>query len=264
MPDGVTLKTDPRYSTRATLRGRIEVPDAANNAWVDNIALNAQNGDLGLEIGMQVFGDNFKLTNSDVYGNGSSQSRSCIVIGHNYYGIAYNVSIERNRIHDCGGYDPPRDHGVYLAVVRGGVVRDNLFYNNSAGWDLHLYPDADNVSIANNTLDGSRGGIILAGAGTSSSDSNTLTNNVSSNPTTVYTTGGDAFAVEHHWDQVVGTGNTLTGTCVYSPAGRTFETPISGYTTTGTITADPQYVNRAAKDFRLSAGSPCAGKGVRP
>jgi len=256
---GITLKTDPRYSTRATVRGRIAVNDTANNVWFDNITINGDNADLGMEIGLQVFGDGFKLTNSELHANHSSTAGSCALFGYlgEGGGVAYNIDVERNRIHDCGSGSPYYVHGLYLSYVIGGTIRDNYIHDNAGGWDMHLYPDADGLTISNNTMDGSAGGVMLAGEGSEASDSNTFANNIMSNPTV-------KFGFEHYWGSAVGTGNAVSGSCVDSPAGRTFETSPTGYTVSGTVTADPQYVNRAAKDFRLSAGSPCAGKGVRP
>jgi hypothetical protein len=256
---GITLRTDPAYASKASIRGRIEVADVANDVTIDNVYLNVNNVDLGIEVGMQIWGDRFKLSNSEVTALDSSGGGSCILLGSPTYGIANDPVIERNRIHDCGTNWPAHDHGIYLEAPRRAIVRNNYIYDNDGGWGLHFYPDADGSTIDNNTIDGNWAGITISGEGSTASDSNTFRNNIVSN-------SYGRYNVESYWSGAVPTGNAFNGICVWNPApGFTNFDGGQGtaYTVTGSITADPLYVNRAAKDFRLQSGSPCAGKGVQ-
>jgi hypothetical protein len=81
-----------------------------------------------------------------------------------------NVSVEQNFIHDIGRYAPGEngcipqtrsyqnsDHGIYIDGSFGGAdnvtIRDNIFFNVTHGWSIHVYPSAvDNLSILNNTF----------------------------------------------------------------------------------------------------------------
>lgn len=256
---GITVRTDPGSSARASIRGRVEVTDLANDVRLENLLIDVRNRDLGLEVGMQIWGDRFRLSNSEVTAYDSVDAGSCILLGSHTYGIANDPVIERNRIHDCGQSWAAHDHGIYLEASRRAIVRNNYIYDNDGGWGLHFYPDADSSTIENNTLDGNRSGITISGENAQASDSNTFTNNIVSNSYARYN-------VESYWSGAVPTGNAFNGVCVWNPApgftnfdgGRG-----TAYTVTGEIVADPLYVNRAAKDFRLQAGSPCAGKGVQ-
>jgi hypothetical protein len=78
--------------------------------------------------------------------------------------------------------------------------------------------------------------------------------------------------VEHNvtsaWWGVDPTGaNEVTGNCVFgAPRDEFAFTEWRGkpaYEQRGNLRADPLYVDRAAKDFRLREGSPCEGKGPR-
>jgi parallel beta-helix repeat protein len=256
---GITLRTDPASSGRASIRGRMEVTDTANDVRVENVFFNVTNRDLGLEVGMQIWGDRFRLVNSEVTASSPADAGSCILLGSHTYGIANDPVIERNRIHDCGTNWPAHDHAIYLEAPRRAIVRNNYIYDNDGGWGLHFYPDADSSTIENNTLDGNWSGITISGEGTRASDGNTLRNNIVSN-------SYGRYNVESYWSGAVPTGNAFNGVCVWNPApgftnfdgGRG-----TAYTVTGEIVADPLYVNRGAKDFRLQTGSPCAGKGVQ-
>ena len=256
---GITVRTDPATSGRAAIRGRLEVSDLANDVRVENVSFNVTNRDLGLEVGMQIWGDRFRLVDSDVFASNPADAGSCILLGSHTYGIANDPVIERNRIHDCGTNWPAHDHAIYLEAPRRAVVRNNYIYDNDGGWGLHLYSDADGSTIANNTLDGNWSGITISGEGTRASDNNTFTNNIVSN-------SFGRYNVESYWSGAVPTGNAFNGVCVWNPApgftnfdgGRG-----TAYTVSGEIVADPLYVNRGAKDFRLQSGSPCAGKGVQ-
>lgn len=256
---GITLMTDPASSSRASIRGRVEVTDLANDVKIDNLFINVNNSDLGQEVGMQIWGDRFRLTNSEVTAFDSAGAGSCMVLGAYQYGIANDPIIERNRIHDCGTSWAGHDHAIYLEVSRRAIVRNNYIYDNDGGYGLHFYPDADSSTIDNNTIDGNWSGITISGEDANASDNNTLRNNIISNSYARYN-------VESYWSGAVPTGNAFNGVCVWNPApgftnfdgGRG-----TAYTVTGEIVADPLYVNRGAKDFRLQSGSPCAGKGVQ-
>jgi hypothetical protein len=55
----------------------------------------------------------------------------------------------------------------------------------------------------------------------------------------------------------VGTGNLVTNNCVYGGAQGNISSQ-SGFTATSNLVQDPQYANRAAGDYRIPAGNPCA------
>jgi len=98
---------------------------------------------------------------------------------------AYNLTIERNKIHNIGRFGPGedpncsptttnwqgRDHGIYHAVGDSLVVRNNLFYTNVHGWSYHRFSSggatASGVYILNNTFSGTNpnklGQAIIAG-----------------------------------------------------------------------------------------------------
>jgi parallel beta-helix repeat protein len=256
---GITLRSDPASANRATIRGRVEIKDVANDVSIDNVVINGDNADLGMEVGIQVFGDRFHLSNSDVTANDSATASSCMILGSSQYGLAYDTLIERNRIHDCGRHSVPFDHAIYMQAPRRAIIRNNYIYDNDGGWALHLYSDADSSTIQNNTIDGNWGGIVFSAQDANSSDLNTAQNNIVSNS---YGTG--RYNVESWWNQAMPHGNTVTGICVWNGQSGDYDSGQgTAYTVTGSIHADPLYVNRAGKDFRLQSGSPCVGKGVQ-
>jgi hypothetical protein len=63
--------------------------------------------------------------------------------------------------------------------------------------------------------------------------------------------------VESYYPDIVGTGNVARNNCVFGAA-QSNVTNGPGFTAISNLTADPHYLDRAGKDFRLAADSPCA------
>jgi hypothetical protein len=189
-----------------------------------------------------------------------------------HYGIAWYPSIVGNRVHDCGNKltgSPtyPSGHALYLEADRYAHVADNVIYDTNyggttGGRGIQLWPDSENATIENNLVDNANQWsiIISGGAGypTGVTHDALVRNNIFTNP------------VEHNvtsawWGLDPQSGNVVTGNCVFgAPAGDfDFQTWLGkvSYGVSSNVHANPLYVNRAAKDFRLSSGSPCAGKG---
>ena len=169
-----------------------------------------------------------------------------------------------NVVHDIGVPGKcNRVQGIYVANLRGKVY-NNIVYRASS-WGISLWHAADRVMVANNTVfqngAGSMGGGIMIGAGDSPSgkiltNTKVINNIVYDNPAKgIYQT---CNSNEH----CIGSGNVVANNLVY---GSDLGIIMMVGKATGTITADPQFVNYQANgkgDYRLKNTSPAINMGT--
>jgi hypothetical protein len=106
-------------------------------------------------------------------------------------------------------------------------------------------------------IDGNGEGIIFSGDHGLVSNDNVVEGNVITNSKI-------RDNVESYYDagQPVGHGNVVRNNCIHGGAGDNGDGGVArqvGFTATDNVVADPDYVNRGAKDFTLAEGSPCSG-----
>jgi parallel beta-helix repeat protein len=269
---GVTLRSYP--GERATLLTRLVV--GANRVRVSGLNLDGSNGapcrrSAGCYPGEDtlpsptVNGAHVRISANDI------TNRHGICVGvRGYYGLQPDFfRIERNRIHDCR---PATNHihGIYITSGRGGLIRDNVIYNNGDK-GIVMYPDARGTRIEHNTIDGNRTGVHFGGDSVYASRGNVVRGNVIANPAS--RDGRPArFNVDIHWDGPVGTRNVVTGNCLFTPLDDKYfrgRPPASGVQPDpagvrvyGNVVGDPRYLNRDAADFRVDPEGPCAGYGA--
>jgi parallel beta-helix repeat protein len=203
-----------------------------------------------------VDGDRITFSNLDVT---NEHTGICFLLGmppqEGPWGLAYDIVIDHSRVHDCGKLPATNlNHGIYVDGGRNVQITNNYIYDN-ADFGIHLYPDAENTLIAHNVIDGNGEGIIFAGEYGVASSNNLVRDNIISNSQIRYN-------VEGWWKQgnPIGTGNLVDHNCLWNgKQGNISSDP--GFTVTNPTTADPLFINRATKDFRLQPGSPCAGMG---
>ncbi len=267
------LTTAPGHG-RARINGIVQVSDTANWVRLERLVVDGRNPPVADGVAVKIFGDHVVLRDSEVTTGGE---RICVQTGdaNGRYGIAWYPLIERNRIHDCGNRAPganksyPSGHGLYLQADRFARVRDNYIYDSNYGGTLggrgvQLWPDSQNAVVEHNVIDNSNAwNVIVSGSkyptGTTHGAKirrNVMTNAVEYNLTTTWLGVAPQPGVE------------VTENCV-SPGARgdfalTTWQGLHSYVERDNVRADPQYVNRTAKDFRLVEGSPCAGTGPRP
>jgi hypothetical protein len=148
------------------------------------------------------------------------------------------------------------------------VVRDNVIYDTNYGGTLggrgiQLWPDSQDATIEHNVVDNANQWSIIVSGGdypTGTTRGTKVRDNVLTYP------------VEHNvtsawWDVDPQPGVEVTGNCLHGAPGLdlAFETwrGAPSYRAADNVHADPRYVDRARKDFRLRESSPCAGKGPR-
>jgi parallel beta-helix repeat protein len=237
-------------SKRATVRGRIYVPDSANDVVFTRLILDGRNP--GREVSIQIFGDRVSLLRDDI--SNHHEGQSCVLLGSPVYGIAYGTTIAHSRIHDCGWLPPTRhDHGIYVQSARGARISRNVIVGN-AGWGIHLYPDSDGSVVVRNTVAANGGGIIFAGDEEHTSSGNVVRSNI-------VTGSAGGPNVESSWAGMPGTGNEALRNCLWRGKGRNVG-PQSGFVSRRNVAADPHYLAPARGDFRLAPGSPCARMGA--
>lgn len=169
-----------------------------------------------------------------------------------------------NVVHDIGVPGTCNSvQGIYVTNLRAKIYNNIVFRVSS--WGISLWHAADQVLVANNTVfqngAGSMGGGIMVGVGDSPggktlSHTKVINNIVYNNP------ANGIIQYCHPGERCIGSGNVVANNLVYGNG--TVITMVLG-SATGTITADPQFVNFQANgtgDYRLKRSSPAVNKGT--
>jgi hypothetical protein len=175
-------------------------------------------------------------------------------IGADSYYKGKNADVSGNSVHDIG---PPACrfvHGIYIAMP--AVVRNNVVYRVAEA-GIHLWHDARDVLIANNTVTASHTGILVGGGDfyhtTGPNDGTRVLNNI------VFDNG---HGISEQGE--TGRNNVYRNNLVFgNPDGDWSLAP--GMKHTGTVAAKPRFVDYArggTPDFRLTPDSPAIGKGL--
>jgi Right handed beta helix region len=193
---------------------------------------------------------------------GCTGSGGAGIMNANYTGS--DGDIIGNVVHDIGV--PGKCNavqGIYHTNLRGHIS-NNIVYRSSA-WGIHLWHAADKVVVANNTSfangAGSMGGGIVMGVG-DSPGGKILTNTLVIN-NIVYKNPASGIAQYCYSGQsCIGSGNVVANNLVYGN-GKSITMKVGS--ATGTISADPQFVNYQASgtsgNYRLKSTSPAVNKG---
>ena len=267
----LTLTTAPGQAP-ATVHGIVQIDDSANHVALEDLRLDGTNPPTANGTQIMIFGDHVALRRNEIFNGGQ---RICVSTGdaNGRYGVAWYPVLDGNRIHDCGNragdatyQSYPAGHGLYMQADRHARIVNNAIYDLNfggkiGGRGIQLWPDSQHAVIEHNVVDNAnQWSIIISGGNhpTGTTQGAKVRNNVFSNP------------VEHNvtsawWGVAPTPGNEVTGNCVSgAPAGNfAFQTWLGqhSYVERDNVAGDPQFVDRAAKDFRLRPGSPCAGKG---
>jgi parallel beta-helix repeat protein len=242
----ITLRAAP--GARATIVGRFVVHPEAHDVVVAGLRLDGRNADRAPS--PTVAADRVTFSDNDVT---NGHTGICFTLG--YEDPAVGIVLQHNRIHDCGRLPATnKEHGIYVERTRGARIVDNLIYDN-ADRGIQLYPDAQDTLIERNVIDGNGQGVAFGGEGDDASSGTIVRNNVISNSRLRYN-------VESYFPDRVGDDNLAASNCLWRGSDGNIGEQV-GFRAAANVVADPLYVNRAAKNFRLPRTSPCAGKGPR-
>lgn len=232
---------------RPTVRGIFSVSRTAHDVIIRGLRLDGANSDATPS--PQVNAERITFAGNNVT---NRHSGICFVAGGEFehYGIARDLRLIGNRIHDCGRLPATgHDHGIYLEGTERAVVKGNLIYGN-ADWGVHFYPAAEDSLVEGNVIDGNGGGVIFAGEAGYASSGNLVAHNVISRSTRTYN-------VESWWGDAVGSGNLATNNCLWGGAeGDIAET--LGFDAVANVLAEPRFVDAEGRDRRVRAGTECA------
>lgn len=250
----------------ATIRGVIYLADSANYWTVEDLHIDGRNRwNLPSPI---VSGDHSIWRRLDVTnhhaGAGAGGGGICFSLGQTKrYGYAGDTTIEGNRIHDCGVSDN-QNHGIYVTATSGRtIIRDNWIYRNGDR-GIQLYPNAANVLITHNAIDGNGSGVIFGGLGSLTSHDVVVVGNIISN-------SRKRWNVESWYPRgtPAGTGNVVAHNCLWASNANSDYDANSGIAPPIGFTVGPSNVTQQP-DFRvtdgvlkLSGDGGCRGYGPR-
>lgn len=199
-----------------------------------------------------VAADDVLIEGNDITNN---HAADCVTVGAPTRAVT-GVVIRANRIHDCGVLPSlNRQNGISVTRAVGTRIIANWIYDN-ADRGVQLRPDADGSRVASNVIDGNGEGVMVAGDDTAASDGNVIESNMITNSLI-------RDNVEANWQSAsfVGRDNIVRDNCLYGGVRDDGDGGIAdlriGFVADRNLLADPMYVDRAAKDFNLSALSPC-------
>jgi hypothetical protein len=224
-----------------------------NGSYVDIIGFDLA-GDTNSCVGMADSGSNNRIVANHVH-NIPAPSSVCgsnggAGIDHDIY-TASNDDTIGNFVHDIGSWPTQDDrvHGIYHSNT-GGHVWNNVVFR-CAGFGIHFNHAPSAVTVANNTVfNNVYGGIYVNGASNMLVTNNIVVNN------------SDWGIVEAYG--TIGTGDRYINNLVYNNAGGNIALA-SQSTQSGTIVADPQFVNYTGGsdgDYTLKSTSPARDHGT--
>jgi hypothetical protein len=231
---------------RATLIGRLRV--AAAGVTVDRLKLDGRNR--RKLPSPTINADDVTFRDNNV---SSRDTSSCFLLGGTTE-VRRSV-IEGNRVHDCGVTTTNFDHGIYMNNVDDAEIIGNTIYDNGSR-GIKVGPDSQGAVIRGNVIDGNPIGLNFSGDDSSDSSDNVVENNVIANSTRWWN-------VQSYWPGPEGSGNLVRSNCVwggnpnphYNQDGGVSDD--DGFTAEENLIAEPAYIDRQAKDFRLRSDSPC-------
>jgi Protein of unknown function (DUF1565). len=253
---GVTYVSDEKYGAKIVApSGGADMAwsNSGSNVTIDGFDVSGSS----FRIGLYTTGSNSVIQNTKVHdiGNNLSGTGGAGIYADSYNG-GTNMTIKNNEVYNVGpaGTNSSLVHAIYHSST--GTIANNLVYNN-AGVGIHLWHDAHDLTIVNNTSFNNYMGAWI-GANehytyNGPADNIKFSNNI------IYDNRG--YGIKE--GGATGTHNTYTNNLVYDNG--TNITLQNGLKATGTIAADPKFVKYVASgggDYHLAAGSPAIDAGT--
>lgn len=208
-------------------------------------------------IGIYSAGTHDRISGNQVHG--IATTLACTSLGGSGIGVdsfykGAHAEVTGNSVHDIGPPGCRYVQGIYVAMP--AEVRNNVVYRVAEA-GIHLWHDAHDVVVANNTVTASHTGILVGGGDfyhtTGPNDNVRVLNNI------VY---DNARGIAEHG--ATGPHNLYRNNLV--SGNRDVDWTLApGMRHSGTVSAPPDFVGYAragVPDFRLLAGSPAIGKGL--
>jgi hypothetical protein len=231
---GITLASVP--GGRATL----EITFFNIERGADDVALKRLDIVTSEVLALRIYGDRALVEQCYFTNRHASGDGACLAVGGSM--DTPDGVLRGNRFEDCGNNDSNLNQALAGLSCTNLTVVDNVFTGGGA-YSIQLYPDANDTIVQHNVIDGSneysvRGSLVADGT----SERHTIEHNIF-----MYTA---TTAVQLR----VGSGHAVRNNCFWANVGG----DISGTAEqTGNVVADPELVDRAARDYRLAASSPC-------